>query len=107
MKNRPYLGDYKNRVKQFEEDQKKPALLINTPPEPQKALPEASEKVGGGEMVVKANPYLKARLEVLSRLSPADRAQILEIEKTGVANMDNKVYAEFIATIIAVAEQDF
>lgn len=105
--NRPYLNTYTNRVKQFEEDEKRKAKSPVVKSQDKKQAPTAKPSPAvlpeafpaNGE----TNPYKRARLEVLAAMEPADRTHILELEEAG--KLDDRLYNEFIAKVSQVAEK--
>jgi hypothetical protein len=91
--NKP-LTDYNNRVAQF---QKEEQLKIDA---------EMLRQKAGVSKQVKAldtqNPYLRARIEILTKYPEWRRKEVQEMERTG--DINNKFYLDFVHDVAVLGD---
>lgn len=71
--------------------------------EEKKNAPKLKKKADAALRASKKNPYLIAREEVLEKILPCRRKEVLEIEEKGLP--ESRIYKEFIEQVIARGDE--
>ena len=95
LPNDKWLESYKNRVSQFEKQEK-----LKTDADTLRSKGKAPKHP---DKIAEENPYLKARVQVLKSYPEGRKIELAAMERDG--NVDNRHYAKFIIDIIDFLEE--
>jgi hypothetical protein len=91
VKSKPANNDFESRVKEYENG------LVDIDKKT-----KVTDKKSDAPPVSSDNPYLKARIAVLDKMTDFKRNEIKEMEKIG--DTDNRFYADFVHEVSCLGD---